>query len=109
MTGLILPKRSRSGIPVSLVQFITSPGTGTDSGHHLPNLLIRGVFRILQRTGMTTAIIHGLVTRFSGVGALVDHHPHAHRVHSGFLPWAWGGNSIPLVPIFLYVAKELGV
>ena len=110
VTGLILPQEVEGqASPVSLVQFISAIPRGLEQTADIIFLifLIGGVFGILQRTGMITAIIHGLVTRFSGSGPLLTIILML-TVSIAGSTLGMGEEFIPLVPIFLYVAKELG-
>lgn len=110
VTGLILPQEVEGqASPVSLVQFISAIPRGLEQTADIIFLifLIGGVFGILQRTGMITAIIHSLVTRFSGSGPLLTIILML-TVSIAGSTLGMGEEFIPLVPIFLYVAKELG-
>jgi len=109
-SGLIVPdpQPGKAG-PVSLLQFLSAIPRGLESTAGIVFLifLIGGVFGIFQRTGTITAVLHALIRRYSDSG-----------------PWltvilmlgiglaastlGMGEEFIPLVPIFLYVARELG-
>lgn len=110
LTGILLPQEVEgSASPVSLLEFVSAIPRGLEGTADIVFLifLIGGVFGILQATGMITAIIHSLVTRFSGSGPLLTIILML-TVSIAGSTLGMGEEFIPLVPIFLYVAKELG-
>jgi uncharacterized ion transporter superfamily protein YfcC len=66
-----------------------------------------GVFGILQRTGALTSGIHWLVQRFSNSGPLLTIILMT-VIAIGGSTLGMGEEFIPLVPIFLFVSKEMG-
>ncbi len=108
--GLILEdKVEGKATPTSLLGFLTAIPRGMEGAADIIFFIfiIGGVFGILQRTGMISAVIQGLLNRFSDSGPLLT--------IILMLVLSIGGSTlgmaeefIPLVPIFLIVAKEMG-
>ena len=110
LSALLIPVETEGRAqPVSVLQFLSAIPRGLERTADIIFLifLIGGVFGILQRTGMITAVIHSLITRFSGSGVLLTIILML-AVSIGGSTLGMGEEFIPLVPIFLYVSKELG-
>ncbi|MEZ5058883.1 MAG: Na+/H+ antiporter NhaC family protein [Saprospiraceae bacterium] len=95
--------------PVSILQFLTAVPRGLESTADIIFFIfiIGGVFGILQATGMITAVIQELVNRFSSSGPLLTIILML-VISIGGSTLGMGEEFIPLVPVFLYVSKELG-
>jgi uncharacterized ion transporter superfamily protein YfcC len=95
--------------PVSFLQFLTAVPRGLESTADIIFFIfiIGGVFGILQATGMITAVIQELVNRFSSSGPLLTIILMV-VISIGGSTLGMGEEFIPLVPVFLYVSKELG-
>jgi uncharacterized ion transporter superfamily protein YfcC len=95
--------------PVSLMGFLSSIARGMESAADIIFFIfiIGGVFGILQRTGALTSGIHWLVQRFSNSGPLLTIILMT-VIAIGGSTLGMGEEFIPLVPIFLFVSKEMG-
>lgn len=95
--------------PVSVLEFLSAIPRGLESTADIIFFIfvIGGVFGILQATGMITAVIHALVSRFSSSGPLLTIILMT-VIAIGGSTLGMGEEFIPLVPVFLYVSKELG-
>lgn len=108
--GFILEdKVEGKATPTSLLGFLTAIPRGMESAADIIFFIfiIGGVFGILQRTGMITAVIQGLLNRFSDSGAMLTIILMT-VLSIGGSTLGMGEEYIPLVPIFLIVAKEMG-
>lgn len=95
--------------PTGLVGFLSAIPRGMESAADIIFFIfvIGGVFGILQRTGAITAAIHSMVSRFSNSGPLLTIILMI-TIGIGGSTLGMGEEFIPLVPIFLFVAKEMG-
>ncbi len=95
--------------PVGLLGFLSAFQRGMEDAADIIFFIfiIGGVFGILQRTGTITAVIHGLVQRFSNSGPLLTIVLMI-AIAIGGSTLGMGEEFIPLVPVFLFVAKEMG-
>ena len=95
--------------PVSVLEFLTSIPRGMESAADIIFFIfvIGGVFGILQKTGMITAVIQRLVRQFGSSGPLLTVILMT-VISIGGSTLGMGEEFIPLVPIFLYVSKKLG-
>lgn len=109
-SGLILPDpQSDRAAPVSLLQFLSAIPRGLESTAGIVFLifLIGGVFGIFQRTGTITAVLHTLIRRYADSGPLLTVVLML-GIGLSASTLGMGEEFIPLVPIFLYMARELG-
>ena len=95
--------------PVSLVQFLSAIPRGMEQTADIIFFIfiLGGVFGIIQRTGTITAVIQALVRKFSGSAEwltilLVV------LIAIGGSTLGMGEEFIPLVPLFIYLAREMG-
>ncbi len=98
-----------SATPVGILEFLSAIPRGMEQSADIIFFIfvIGGVFGVLQKTGAITAAINSLVKRFSNSGpALTIILVLAISISGSTL--GMGEEFIPLVPIFLYVSKELG-
>ncbi|MEL6636993.1 MAG: C4-dicarboxylate ABC transporter permease [Bacteroidota bacterium] len=95
--------------PVGILQFLSAIPRGLEQSADIIFFIfiIGGVFGILQRTGAITAAIRSLVNRFANSGPLLTIILVLVISISGST-LGMGEEFIPLVPIFLFVSKELG-
>ncbi|MBP6183927.1 MAG: YfcC family protein [Saprospiraceae bacterium] len=110
ITGVFVPVEVEGkAAPVSLTQFFSAIPRGLEKTADIIFLifLIGGVFGILQRTGTITAVLHALLTRYASSGPLLTIILMLGISVSGST-LGMGEEFIPLVPVFLYVARELG-
>lgn len=109
-TGIFIQdEREGKASPVSLMEFLSAIPRGMEKTADIIFLifLIGGVFGILQHTGTVTAVLHALLTRYAASGPLLTIILMLVISISGST-LGMGEEFIPLVPVFLYVAKELG-
>lgn len=108
--GLFIPVEVEGkATPVSLLEFLSAIPRGLRETSEIVFLifLIGGVFGIFQRTGTITAVLHTLIQRYRSSGPLLTVILMLGiSISSSTL--GMGEEFIPLVPIFLYVARELG-
>lgn len=110
LRGVILPDPQPEGAaPVSLLQFLSAIPRGLESTAGIVFLifLIGGVFGIFQRTGTITAVLHTLIRRYANSGPLLTVVLML-GIGISASTLGMGEEFIPLVPIFLYMARELG-
>ena len=95
--------------PVSLVQFLSAIPRGMEQTADIIFFIfiLGGVFGIIQRTGTITAVIQALVRKFSNSREwltilLVV------LIAIGGSTLGMGEEFIPLVPLFIYMAREMG-
>ncbi len=95
--------------PVSLQGFLSAIPRGMIAAADIIFFIfiLGGVFGILQRTGTIVAALHALLERFRGSGPLLTVVLMT-IVAVGGSTLGMGEEFIPLVPIFLILAKELG-
>jgi uncharacterized ion transporter superfamily protein YfcC len=106
---LVGRSRAESASPTSVVGFLTAVPRGMQSASDIIFLIliVGGVFGILQRTGTIAAGLYWLLRRFAHsrfllTGIIVT------TVAVGGSTLGMGEELIPLVPIFLLAARELG-
>lgn len=110
LEGIFIPTREEGkASPVSLLQFLSAIPRGMEKTADIIFLifLIGGVFGILQKTGTITAVLHALIQRFSASGPLLTVLLMVGIGVAGST-LGMGEEFIPLVPVFLYVSRELG-
>lgn len=110
LRGVILPDPQPEGAaPVSLLQFLSAIPRGLESTAGIVFLifLIGGVFGIFQRTGTITAVLHTLIRRYANSGPLLTVVLML-GIGISASTLGMGEEFIPLVPIFLYMSRELG-
>jgi len=108
--GLVIgDKVEGKASPVSMLSFLSAIPKGMEQTADIIFFIfiIGGVFGILQRTGMITAVIQALVRRYSKSGPLLTIILMVVLAIGGST-LGMGEEFIPLVPVFLYVSKELG-
>jgi uncharacterized ion transporter superfamily protein YfcC len=95
--------------PVGVLQFLTAIPRGmTDSADIIFLIfIVGGVFGILQASGALSAGVHALLDRFGKSGTAVTIALML-VLAAGASTLGMGEEFIPLVPVFLLVAKELG-
>ncbi len=95
--------------PTSLVGFLSAIPRGMEQAADIIFFIfvLGGVFGILQRSGTITALIHALLQRFSNSGAALTIILMT-AIAIGGSTLGMGEEFIPLVPIFLIVANNLG-
>jgi uncharacterized ion transporter superfamily protein YfcC len=95
--------------PTSLVGFLTAVPRGMESAADIIFLIliVGGVFGILQRTGTVAAVLHALLRRFAHSRVLLTTII-VTSVAIGGSTLGMGEELIPLVPIFLLAAREMG-
>ena len=95
--------------PVSIVGLISAIPRGLERVADIVFLIFicGGVISVINRTGTITAIIHALLTRFSGSGPILTVVLMAAGAGGGS-KIGMGEELIPLVPIFLLVSQQLG-
>jgi uncharacterized ion transporter superfamily protein YfcC len=107
----VLVGRSQPGAatPTSVVGFLTAVPRGMESAADIIFLIlvVGGVFGILQQTGTVAAVLHALLRRFAHsrfllTGIIVT------VVAAGGSTLGMGEELIPLVPLFLLAAREMG-
>jgi uncharacterized ion transporter superfamily protein YfcC len=108
--GIIMPTIvENKATPVSLTEFLSSIPRGMVQTAEIIFLifLIGGVFGILQRTGTITAVLHALISKYSASGPMLTI-VLMMGISIASSTLGMGEEFIPLVPIFLYVSRELG-
>jgi uncharacterized ion transporter superfamily protein YfcC len=95
--------------PASLVGVLTAVPRGMEAAADIIFLIfiVGGVFGIIQRTGTIAAVLGALLTRLAGSGRLLTVILMT-VVAIGGSTLGMGEELIPLVPIFLLVARQLG-
>ena len=95
--------------PVSFLQFLSAIPRGLEKTADIIFFIfvIGGVLNIIQSTGAITAGIQSLLRRFSNSGPLLTVILMV-VISIGSSTLGMGEEFIPLVPLFLYVADELG-
>ncbi len=95
--------------PVSFLGFLSAVPRGMEGAADIIFFIfvIGGVFGILQRTGTISAVLHGLLARYSKSGPLLTIILMT-AIGIGGSTLGMGEEFIPLVPVFMIVAKELG-
>ena len=95
--------------PTSVMGFLTAIPRGMESAADIIFFIfiIGGVFGILQRTGTISAILQALLRRFGNSGPLLTVIIMT-GVAIGGSTLGMGEELIPLIPVFLIVASELG-
>ena len=106
LTGRSTPDEAR---PTSVVGFLTAVPRGMESAADIIFLIfiVGGVFGVLQRTGTITAVLHALLERFARSGTLLTIVLMT-AIAVGGSTLGMGEELIPLVPVFLLVAREMG-
>ena len=95
--------------PVSFVQFLSAIPRGMeDTGDIIFFIFILGgVFAVIQRTGTITAVIQALVRKYSNSAGLLTILLMV-GIAIGGSTLGMGEEFIPLVPLFIYLSKEMG-
>lgn len=95
--------------PTSVLGFLTAIPRGMESAADIIFFIfiIGGVFGILQRTGTISAILHGLLRRFRNSAPLLTIIIMT-GIAIGGSTLGMGEEFIPLIPVFLIVAHEMG-
>lgn len=95
--------------PVSFLQFLTAIPRGMESAADIIFFIfvIGGVFGILRKTGAITASIRKLISKYGQSGPLLTVILMT-VISIGGSTLGMSEEFIPLVPVFLYVSKELG-
>lgn len=95
--------------PVGVLGFLTAVPRGMEKSADIIFFIfiIGGVFGIVRATGTVTASVRALVTRFSNSAVLLTC-ALVIVISAGGSTLGMGEEFIPLIPVFLYVSKELG-
>lgn len=95
--------------PVSLLGFLSAVPRGMEGAADIIFLIfiLGGVFGILQATGTISAVLHKLLDRYAKSGPMLTIVLMT-AIGIGGSTLGMGEEFIPLVPVFLIVAKKLG-
>ena len=95
--------------PTSILGFLTAVPRGMEGAADIIFFIfiIGGVFSILQRTGTISAVLQAMLRRFGDSGPLLTVMIMT-AVAIGGSTLGMGEELIPLIPVFLIVASELG-
>lgn len=110
LRGLLIGDESEgAATPVSALGFLSAIPRGMEEAAEIIFFIfvIGGVFGILQRTGTISAVLHGLLERYRHSAPLLTVALMT-AIGIGGSTLGMGEEFIPLVPVFLVVARELG-